>query len=416
MQVKFSLNKKPVYYPSMDTMLINFNHEYKLLRKNFSFVDYTNIITDGEYDDYFKFIKSYLEIQENSLIVLIINWNQFNKIQLDRIIRFSKKNKVTKLYFFTLDVFLILAENELQNDVSLIDRCPDTFFLPELDAIKYIIDELKLDYEIYHLEYNPTVLEKKYNLKIKFYDLYTTALISSNTNKFNFVDTFHYKLCSLNRRKDPYRSYIASLLYKFEDVKITLNNRFTLDRLFYNKSFPIDNFSEEIKNNIISGYTDIMTNNIELSWDIPHIPNLHNKEFSTQAEMNHHDSKPLIIDSFLSLITETRFYCNMPSIGEKTINVILCHRPFIIMAAPGTLELLKRLGFKTFDRWWDESYDSIDDHHQRFERIYHIVVDILKKDTAELKSMLSEMKEILEHNKKNLSTLKPKFFELNDPD
>jgi hypothetical protein len=106
----------------------------------------------------------------------------------------------------------------------------------------------------------------------------------------------------------------------------------------------------------------------------------------------------------------------MPNIGEKTLNPISVYRPFILMAAPHTLKLLQDLGFKTFDRWWDESYDSILDHNKRFEAIYYLVETILEKDISELTQILTEMSEVLEHNQKNMLQLNKKMFEINELD
>ena len=39
--------------------------------------------------------------------------------------------------------------------------------------------------------------------------------------------------------------------------------------------------------------------------------------------------------------------------------------PFMVYGNTGTLNLLKSMGFVTFDNLWDESYDSISDTDQR---------------------------------------------------
>jgi hypothetical protein len=203
-------------------------------------------------------------------------------------------------------------------------------------------------------------------------------------------------------------------LYKQDDILLTLNHRYTLDSLIQNTILPIDRFSLDIKNKIVSGYTDILTNNIELTWDATYRPNEFNSAFNNHLDLT--DTIPLIKNSFLSLITETTFCSSMPNIGEKTLNPISVYRPFILMAAPHTLKLLQDLGFKTFDRWWDESYDSILDHNKRFEAIYYLVETILEKDISELTQILTEMSEVLEHNQKNMLQLNKKMFEINELD
>ena len=44
-------------------------------------------------------------------------------------------------------------------------------------------------------------------------------------------------------------------------------------------------------------------------------------------------------------------------------------KPFVINGDKGTLKYLHSIGFKTFDKWWDESYDEIKDGWERFDAI-----------------------------------------------
>ena len=76
-------------------------------------------------------------------------------------------------------------------------------------------------------------------------------------------------------------------------------------------------------------------------------------------------------------------------------------RPFIILASPGSLSLIRRLGFRTFSQWWDESYDEEIDHGKRFEKVMKIVDDIRSLSDYDLHDMLIEMKSVLYHNRKH---------------
>jgi hypothetical protein len=62
------------------------------------------------------------------------------------------------------------------------------------------------------------------------------------------------------------------------------------------------------------------------------------------------------------------------------------------------LSYFKEYGFKTFNKWWDESYDECQDPMQRIEMVTNIVEEICRKSDEELEKMLIEMEEILEHN------------------
>ena len=59
---------------------------------------------------------------------------------------------------------------------------------------------------------------------------------------------------------------------------------------------------------------------------------------------------------------------------------------------------MRKLGFKTFDRWWDESYDTIENGWDRFHSILRLVKNLSKKSNQELLEMYVEMKDVLQHN------------------
>jgi hypothetical protein len=62
-------------------------------------------------------------------------------------------------------------------------------------------------------------------------------------------------------------------------------------------------------------------------------------------------------------------------ITEKTFKAIATERPFMLYAPSGSLDMLKKEGFKTFDSWIDESYDKTD----IIEEKQKLIVDQLKE-------------------------------------
>jgi hypothetical protein len=73
-------------------------------------------------------------------------------------------------------------------------------------------------------------------------------------------------------------------------------------------------------------------------------------------------------------------------------------RPFILVGAVGNLAYLKSYGFKTFDRWIDESYDLEEDNFLRIEKITNEIEKLCNLPKQELEQMYNEMQEILEFN------------------
>ena len=110
--------------------------------------------------------------------------------------------------------------------------------------------------------------------------------------------------------------------------------------------------------------------------------------------------------SFVYVITETVSEYPYPYLSEKTWKTILCKIPFMIVGSQHSLKQLKEFGFKTFDNWWDESYDNLPTTK---ERISHIVknLEILSKlGLNELKQIKKSMIPVLVHNYEHIKTFK----------
>jgi len=102
--------------------------------------------------------------------------------------------------------------------------------------------------------------------------------------------------------------------------------------------------------------------------------------------------------AFLYVITESAFDYPTYVMGEKTFKPIIAKRPFVLMSSYGSLQILKDFGFKTFDSWWDESYDNIQDPTQRCKKIVSIIEYISSKSMSDLQHMYADMQEIVDYN------------------
>ena len=118
-------------------------------------------------------------------------------------------------------------------------------------------------------------------------------------------------------------------------------------------------------------------------------------QYNLANDLNHDNFH----NTFVSVVTETLAHENTLFISEKTWKPIFMGHPFIILGNPGTLKYLKKLGFKTFDKWWDESYDDIKDVHVRTNKIVMIIESLSEKDHHELAKVREEMVEVLEYNR-----------------
>ena len=95
---------------------------------------------------------------------------------------------------------------------------------------------------------------------------------------------------------------------------------------------------------------------------------------------------------------------------EKTFRPIAMCQPFIYVGMYKMLDKLKSYGFKTFDKWWDESYDDIENDDDRLKAIKKIISDLNKMSIIELKGMYHEMIDVIKYNYNNLLTL-DRFYE-----
>ena len=112
----------------------------------------------------------------------------------------------------------------------------------------------------------------------------------------------------------------------------------------------------------------------------------------------------LFLDSYLGIIGETHFV-NIPNsfntsfVTEKTFNAIANNQMFIIVGHAGSLDLLRSLGYKTFDSVIDESYDTILNNGDRLEAVSKEIVRFLARPINEIKEDYIKVSNIIKHNR-----------------
>lgn len=128
------------------------------------------------------------------------------------------------------------------------------------------------------------------------------------------------------------------------------------------------------------------------------------------------DGKPIMFfpnqwyrQAFCSIVTESTFYpTDLPDttfnkifITEKTDKCFTAAQPFILVSNANSLKYLKSMGYKTFSRWWDESYDSEINDELRLQKIKNIISEISSWSLRKCETIWHEMHSVLKHNQDN---------------
>jgi hypothetical protein len=102
--------------------------------------------------------------------------------------------------------------------------------------------------------------------------------------------------------------------------------------------------------------------------------------------------------TFISLVTETLVDDGTLFFSEKVWKPIMVGHPFLLYGNKHSLKFLKELGYKTFDKWIDESYDNEPDRNMRCEMIVEQLNKFKNMSIEELTNIRNEMKSVCEFN------------------
>lgn len=103
-------------------------------------------------------------------------------------------------------------------------------------------------------------------------------------------------------------------------------------------------------------------------------------------------------EAFVDIINETRYAQPTANYSEKVYQAMQYLRPFIVVGPPKTLEYIRSMGFKTFNEFWDESYDDELDHGERLAKIFTLINDIFAMPNTKQRELYEQMIPVLQHN------------------
>lgn len=348
-----------------------------------------------------NWIKKYIPIKQNDAIVLLSgcepNKDNFG-ITLDKCISFLKEKNISKIIFYLDDVF--------RTSLSPLHHVG---FNCEERIINKIINQVNIkEYDVYHCE----KIKNNYTGVSLFDDTKYMDFFLINQSKkqdYQVVEQpntlYNKKISCLNNRYEHHRFIITTLLLNEQDVLLTFNDTKSICKNYEDFSDLIDYFHSDDKKIIYQNYKNMIKSKSKFANNIERLP----------SEEQHGETSILYTQSgFLNLVTETTFIVPYNYISEKTLKPIFTYRPFIILGPPGNLKLMQDMGFETFSKWWDESYDDEYDNAKRITKVYEIVKYILNKSYDELNEMYHEMEPTLIHNINQLKNIPNYFLKLSN--
>ena len=240
---------------------------------------------------------------------------------------------------------------------------------------------------------------QKKNIKVVPYSHFEfdTYLLSNDLppGNDNFPPTFEehieYKsknkivsFCNLNKKPRRHRINFYSLLHKnnlLKDGLVSMND--------FHESIEFCDYklTDEETNEIKKTLPSLIYDTSNETYD----PNYYVTRFNDKV----------CLDTFFSVISEAQYEDTQRTIflSEKIFKVMMCSHPFMVLGNKHSLKELKKLGYKTFDKWIDESYDEMNDC-ERFEKI----IDNLKKIVSieDKISWFKEMEDVIKHNRNQI--------------
>lgn len=243
------------------------------------------------------------------------------------------------------------------------------------------------------------------------------------------LNNFKKKFIFLNHMPRPHRALMLVLLNSYDLLKHGYVSYLSSDRNFFNLKFEnltklfLDHkqFAKGLDVvNKIPLYVDeylkihkpVVIKSMHPSKKIPTLPtgvDPYGRGFLTLHDYINH--------SFLNVVSERYFNTKEKNgesqsifITEKTFKAIAFKQPFVIISLPGTLQLLKKMGYKTFSPWIDESYDLIEDPLDRLHKICLEVKRIVELDENTLDEYRHHLIPIIEHNYELLMNNKNFFY------
>jgi hypothetical protein len=159
---------------------------------------------------------------------------------------------------------------------------------------------------------------------------------------------------------------------------------------------------KKTKSDALLGWKDLENNHLPLIVDVD------------EWDTNHYGTSVdwLYSRTFFSIVTESIFEDVSVFLDEKVWKPIYNYHPFIILGCPNSLKKLREVGFKTFEPFINESYDTEVNPGKRMGMVVDEVERLCSMSFDELKKWHKNLIPILKYNKSFLKEDKYQFNKL----
>jgi hypothetical protein len=328
--------------------------------------------------------------------------------------KIQKKLRKKEIYFYLYEPICFYIDEFNRNFYSEIrhDDPTDKITVDEFESIKIFTENNNIkNFKIFTCDYNIQLLQKNYpELNIHCLDIFLRGVSACYHSYRRTENNITNKFWCGNWRYTLHRHIITSYLTNYSGTyswgfqcsydKIKQNNWFDFHQLEKEKN---DQYTKLMKG---FEYLNQKTLSIDTDLDSIIVDNIENVFIpNNQGGQRNENFLKSFHNSFCAVINETRYAQPFGNFSEKTLNAIWAKLPFILVSPPYTLKYLKTFGFKTFDKWWDESYDSEEDHYKRMIKIFDLLDFINSKSIDELKIIYHKMDSILDNNRKIIKSI-----------
>lgn len=114
----------------------------------------------------------------------------------------------------------------------------------------------------------------------------------------------------------------------------------------------------------------------------------------------------MYFSTYFSVVTETNYIHAEQYYTEKIFKPMMMGHPFIVVANKDFYKFFHNAGFKTFGHLIDETFDSIENHDERFDRIADVILNLSNSDLDEF---VREAAPICAYNRELLLEKKGKY-------